>query len=154
MVIPSDQLSIAYFCKRFLSLPLLPYFFHNYYLIFVAFFKPTLLIRFDCQLQIGGTRSNLNPEAICPVWFSVTILLWSKPVFINPARFSTTSCQYITNYDPAIINPVWFDYKLPILYMVNPVFIKTRYGLLSTGTVWKELSLLKIGVITLTTKNW
>ena len=32
------------------------------------------------------------------------------------------------SYNPTLINPVWFDYKTPVLYMVNPVFITTRYG--------------------------
>ena len=34
----------------------------------------------------------------------------------------------MTNYNLAIINPVWFDYMSPVLYMDNPVSIITRYG--------------------------
>ena len=34
----------------------------------------------------------------------------------------------MTNYNPAIINPVWFDYMSPVLYMDNPVSIITRCG--------------------------
>ena len=59
-----------------------------------------------------------------------------------------------SSYNLETISPVWFDYESPVLYMVKPMLITTRYGLSSTGTVWKELSLLKIGVITLTTKSW
>ena len=40
-----------------------------------------------------------------------------------------------SSYNPETISPVWFDYESPVLYMVKPVFITTRYGLSSTGTV-------------------
>ena len=33
-----------------------------------------------------------------------------------------------SNYNPETISPVWFDYESPVLYMVKPVFITTRYG--------------------------
>ena len=33
-----------------------------------------------------------------------------------------------SNHNPEIIHPVWFDYESPVLYMVKPVFITTRYG--------------------------
>ena len=97
MVIPSEQLSIAYFCKWFLSLLSFPSCFHGLFVFcfcWISLCQQAYFFRFNYQLQIDGTRSNLNPEAICPVWFSVTILLWSKLVFINPAWLSITSCQY------------------------------------------------------------
>ena len=36
------------------------------------------------------------------------MMLFDKTVFINPARLSTTSCQYIITYNPEFLNPVWF----------------------------------------------
>ena len=33
-----------------------------------------------------------------------------------------------SSYNPETISPVWFDYESPVLYMVKPVFITTRYG--------------------------
>ena len=58
----------------------------------------------------------------------MTISHQINPVFFNPARLSTTSCQCMTNYNPAIINPVWFDYMSPALYMDNPMSSITRCG--------------------------
>ena len=91
MVIPSEQLSIAYFCKWFLSLPFIPCYFHGLFILLSDFFYVNKHL---CSDSADRFDPPINPEAICPVWFSVTILLWSKPVFINPARLSTTSCQY------------------------------------------------------------
>ena len=34
--------------------------------------------------------------------------VFDKSAIINPARLSTTSCQYMISYNPALINPVWF----------------------------------------------
>ena len=33
-----------------------------------------------------------------------------------------------SSYNPETINPVWFDYESPVLYVVKPVFITTWYG--------------------------
>ena len=37
----------------------------------------------------------------------MTISHQINPVFINPARLSTTSCQYIITYNPVFIDPAW-----------------------------------------------
>ena len=64
MVTPSDQLSKACFCKRFLSLPLLPYFFYDYSSIFVVF--PLNQQHFFTG-SADGNRFICIPEKICPV---------------------------------------------------------------------------------------
>ena len=158
MVIPSEQLSIAYFCKWFLSLLLLPCCFHG---LFVSL----LLLDFSYVNKHIFSGSTIN--------YKLTehgqVLIWRPSArfdFLLPSYYGVNRClstrldfqlQVVntgSSYNPETINPVWFDYESPVLYMVKPVFITTRYGLSSTGTIWKELPLLKIGVITLTTKNW
>ena len=78
--------------------------------------------------QLTKHSSRQSGDYLPGLILVVNTLLWSKPVFINLVRPSTTSCQYMTNYNPAIINPVQFDYKSPVLYMDSPVSIITRYG--------------------------
>ena len=53
-------------------------------------------------------------------------MMISHPVFIVPALFLTISHQYkINRY---LLTRPGSDYKSPVLYMDNPVFITTRYG--------------------------
>ena len=48
--------------------------------------------------------------AFCHVFlsFDKAYDVFDKPVFINPASLSTTSCQYVITYNPEFLNPVWF----------------------------------------------
>ena len=71
MVTPSDQLSKACFCKRFLSLPLLPYFFYDYSSIFVVF--PLNQQHFFTG-SADGNRFICTPEKYARFNFPVNIM--------------------------------------------------------------------------------
>ena len=76
MVIPSEQLSIAYFCKWFLSLPLLPCCFHGLFVLcfcWISFMSTSIF--FPVQPMIFDPP--LNPEE--SAWFTFSLLTsWSN----------------------------------------------------------------------------
>ena len=132
MVIPSEQLSIAYFCKWFLSLLLLPCCFHG---LFVSL----LLLDFSYVNKHVFSGSTIN--------YKLTehgqVLIWRPSArfdFLLPSYYGVNRClstrlgfqlQVVStraSYNLETMSPVWFDYKSPVLYMVNPVFITTRHG--------------------------
>src|SRR3954466_4277605 len=62
-------------------------------------------------------------------------MLFARFDFLLPSYYGVNRClstrlgfqlQVVStgsSYNPETISPVWFDYKSPVLYMVNPVFI-------------------------------
>ena len=67
-------------------------------------------------------------------WFVRSLLLLDF-FYVNKHIFPVQPMIFDPPLNPETISPVWFDYESPVLYMVKPVFITTRYGLSSTGKV-------------------
>ena len=127
MVIPSDQLSITYFCKWF----------------FIIAFASMLFSWFVFSLLLSDFFYVDKPL------FSDSADEFDSPLIRGPsARFDFLLSSYYgvnrrsltqldfqlqvvntgSSYNPETISPVWFDYKSPVLYMVNPVYFTTRHG--------------------------
>ena len=86
MVMPSEQLSIAYFCKWFLSLPLLPCCFHGLFVLcfcWISFMSTSIF--FPVQPMIFDPP--LNPEESASFTFSLLTSWSNQGARIKSVRF-------------------------------------------------------------------
>ena len=97
--------------------------------IFVAFlnrqsFKPVQTVNYKLTEhgQILIRRLSAWFDFLLPSYYGVNQCLSTRLSF----QLQVVSTR--SSYNPETISPVWFDYKSPVLYMVNPVFITARHG--------------------------
>ena len=120
--------SIASFCKWFYHCLCLKFCFDKYF--FCCIFKPTILkpvrlsnYKLTEHGQILIWRLSARFDFLLPSYYGVNRCLSTRLGF----QLQVVSTR--SSYNPETIIPVWFDYESPVLYMVKPAFITTRYGL-------------------------
>ena len=127
MVIPSEQLSIAYFCKWFLSLPLLPCCFHG---LFVLCF---------CWISFMSTS----------IFFLVQPMIFDSPLIRRPsARFDFMLPSYY-GVNRCSLPGLTFNYKLSIQDQVIIRRLSARSGLTTSRQyyMWLNRCLLQPGMV-------
>ena len=126
---------ISLFLQTVLSLPLLHIFlwkiFLSFYLRFLnrQSFKPVQTIKLTEHGQILIRRLSARFDFLLPSYYGVNRRSLTR------LDFQLQVVNTGSSYNPETISPVWFDYESPVLYMVKPVFITTRYGLSSTDAL-------------------
>ena len=124
-------------------------------MVFIITFASMLFSWFVCSLLLSdffyvnkhifsGSTINykLTEHGQVLIWGPSARFDFLLPSYYEVNRRSLTRLDFQiqvvntgSSYNPETISSVWFDYESSVLYMVKPVFITTRYGLSSTGTV-------------------
>ena len=94
----------------------------------------------------------------------MTISHQINPVFINPARLSTTSCQYIITYNAVFIDPAWLCTKSPAYIWIAPselcaykslgILFKSLIANMAGFLLWLSITRIMIKVFKVALAQW